>query len=172
MLDIKWWTNLAAVLELCKPYIRVGWLKTVIGGWTTSFRMHEPHKLPCFFGCCDENDCMLHYLCCPVLWQIVCSHVDGEDSILTGERVCFQNPTVRKLQRLALCHAVYHQCENDRESVCFGTVASPMIVQRRAAEFARELRYHCADLSSSQVCSSTGYLLAGMYRIGVDASDA
>lgn len=42
-------------------------LKTVIGGWTTSRRMHEPVQRRCPLGC-EGLDDWKHYVRCPRLW--------------------------------------------------------------------------------------------------------
>ena len=117
------------------------WLKSIIGGWCTSVRMHEPHKLECIYGC-NAEDSMIHYLECPALWFIVNQHIMDEASICIPQRLCLQQPSCRKLQRLALCYGVYHACKNDNMCVHVGVVSRPLVVQNRAYEFSRTICQH------------------------------
>jgi len=127
---------------------RICWIKTIIGGWTTSTRMHEQVSLNCIFGCCECIDCMNHYLICPVLWSIVTDLIGGEDSIQVSERVCIQNPSTVKFQRLALAHGIYHACKNDFHCIGNSVLAAPRTVQRRGKEFAREILYRLGAVMS------------------------
>lgn len=137
VLDHGWWAQLESLLCNAKPHLRVCWLRTIRGGWTTSIRMHDDVSLQCIFGCQFEDDCMMHYLICPILWQLVIQFLDGEDSILLSQRLCLQSPSIKKLQRLALACRIYHACKNDCVCIKSNVVASPHTVQSRGAEFAR-----------------------------------
>ena len=77
---------------------------------------------------------MLHYLICPILWQLVIQFLDGEDSILLSQRLCLQSPSIKKLQRLALACRIYHECKNDCVCIKSNVVASPHTVQSRGAD--------------------------------------
>eukprot|EP00959_Pyramimonas_sp_CCMP1952_P155362 3250687-Pyramimonas_sp.AAC.1 len=46
-------------------------LKTIVGGWLTSARLHSSEIGLCRFKCAQRRDDMLHYLHCPVLWRLV-----------------------------------------------------------------------------------------------------
>ena len=48
----------------------MAWFKTVTNAWTTSYRMHEPIRLRCLFGC-DAPDRIDHYMSCLTLWSIL-----------------------------------------------------------------------------------------------------
>ena len=70
-LPALWFDSLRVVLDECKVFARVCWLRTVVAsGWTTSVRMHEDVQLECIFGCPESPECMLHYLTCPILWNL------------------------------------------------------------------------------------------------------
>ena len=51
--------------------VRLTSIKTLIGGWTTSIRMHESERLPCIFGCIGVQDELQHYLSCGRLRRAV-----------------------------------------------------------------------------------------------------
>ncbi len=78
--------------------------------------MHEDIKWPCIFGC-EANDEIAHYIVCPILWHIACSQTSSEDSIYVSERLCFVQPSLEKLKRLALAHSIYHACKFDTEII-------------------------------------------------------
>ena len=52
-------------------HVRLTSIKTLVGGWTTSARMHEAERLPCFFGCRASCDDLPHYLLCRRLQRSV-----------------------------------------------------------------------------------------------------
>ena len=132
----RWFCELSQCLDKAKVFNRACWLKSVSGGWNTTIRMHEEIKWSCIFGCLDEQDCLRHYLVCPVLWTIANSILGGEDSISVGERLCLRNPSQLKLQRLSLVHHIYHFCKNDPTCTANGHPASPLLVQSRGSEVA------------------------------------
>ena len=139
-----WFGMFRVFLGSVKVFSRVCWLKTIAGGWTTTYRMHEETKWPCIFGC-SSSDELKHYLVCPILWQLATEQLGSEDSIFVGERLCLSHPSVQKLKTLALCHFVYHSCKNDE--VCSSLInrfcANPLlnppwtIVQSRSKGFAK-----------------------------------
>ncbi len=143
-----WFGELRVILGGSKVFIRMCWLKTVSGGWCTTYRMHELVKWPCIFGCeaCDE---ITHYLECPILWQFATEQIGAEHSILVGERLCLSNPNVQKLKTLALCHFVYHSCKNDEVCAlglthfCLHPNSAPPwpTVQSRASGFSKVGRH-------------------------------
>jgi len=136
-----WFVQLHSVLYSVKHYVRMCWLKTVAGAWTTTVRTHE-HKntdiVPwnCIFGCSCESDQLDHYMCCPILWNIVSSVLPGEEYFSLVYRIGFEKPTKMNLQRLAIAHGIYHQCKHDSVCIVNCTPAAPLIVQSRAQGFA------------------------------------
>lgn len=65
------WTQLRKVWQKAKSgYFVACHIKMCIGGWTTSYRMHEPCLLSCRFGCGNQPDNMQHYFCCPALARL------------------------------------------------------------------------------------------------------
>ena len=62
----------------CAAAVKV--LKGWCNGWATSRRFQERVKLPCVFGCCNEQDDLHHYLTCPHLYAIWSFLVGGVSS--------------------------------------------------------------------------------------------
>ena len=56
------------------------------------------------------------------------------------ERMCLRNPSIDNLQRLALCHGVYHACKHDSVCIDGPQVAPPFDMQERAHSHARDIR--------------------------------
>merc|ERR1739848_304557 len=86
--------------------------KTWTGSWTTSFRMHEQNKLTCSLGCRDSDDSLLHYLHCPVLWQIVGETVQQVPPHTLSERLCLMMPSQVRFRMLALAFQGYHHLKS------------------------------------------------------------
>jgi len=140
-LSQDWFVQLHNVLCSVKHYVRMCWLKTVAGAWTTTVRTHE-HKNTdivawnCIFGCSGEPDQLDHYMCCPILWHIAGSVLPGEEYFSLGYRIGFEKPTRMNIQRLAIAHGIYHQCKHDSVCIVNCMPAAPLIVQSRAEGFA------------------------------------
>ena len=107
-LRADWFEHLLTFLPHVRQHVSMCAFKTLIGGWTTSHRMHEPVLLPCVFGCSGECDIIGHYLLCSPLWQICSQVLSIEAPLGLGERICVVNPSVERLQLVALCYQVYH----------------------------------------------------------------
>jgi len=143
-----WFGGFRVILGSAKVFLRMCWLKTIAGGWTTTYRMHEDVKWPCIYGC-SHSDELKHYLVCPVLWHFATELLGSEASIFVGERLCLCLPSVQKLRTLALCHFIYHSCKND--DVCASCInrfcANPHVsppwpeVQSRSRGYAK-VGYH------------------------------
>jgi hypothetical protein len=82
--------------------------KTWIGGWTTSHRMHEQHRLSCIFGCKDSRDTQQHYLVCPQLWHICGERLKVSPPVSILSRLCIIDPSLDHLLLLSLCYQGYH----------------------------------------------------------------
>ena len=139
----NWFHNLLAILNTVNPFIRVCWLRTACGGWTTSIRMHQEVAFSgCFFGCRDCEDSLTHYLQCPSLWSLAreMSQI-SELSPSLPHRLSLVNPTKEKLVLLAFVHSLYHMCINDKECQDLHFSSDSALLQRRALSFARQLRY-------------------------------
>ena len=102
--------------------------------------MHETNKLDCIFVC-DADDQFLHYLVCPCLWSLANQFFGGEEAVTSSERMCLQAPSVVKLQRLAMVHAIYHTCKRDHTCVEGAWVASPFLIQGKALGVARDVSH-------------------------------
>ena len=138
-----WCLAVYSMLQHCKICTRMCWLKIVVGGWTTTHRMHEPHLWNCMFGCEGHEDVQAHYMCCPILWQLANETIPGEDSSQVLDRLCLNGASMNKLRRLSIAHGIYHACKNDAQCISDGFPASTDMVLRRAQGFARS----CFQLS-------------------------
>ena len=138
-----WQSQTFKHLGLCTSFVKMCWLKSVVGGWCTGVRLHSFHGRLCIFGCVDCKDDMLHYLECTILWQIAREVLQvRESSICILERLCIVDPSEEKFVSLAFCHALYHACVNDTRCVrADGTPCCSQVVQLRAWELAHECKY-------------------------------
>ncbi len=116
--------------------------KTLVGGWTTSHRMHEQEVLPCIFGCRSETDVLGHYLMCTPLWLICSRALSVEAPLHLGERICVMNPSVETLQLLALCFQVYHYTKSRAKELGGFHAIGSNHAQTIAFESARTFRNH------------------------------
>ena len=131
--------QLAGVLAQCKPFVGMCRLKTFVGGWTTSTRMHETTKRSCLFGCQDSSDELKHYILCSPLWQIACQALEVTDPFHLEERLCLTNASPIRAQLLSLVFALYH---SSHSSVRSDPAQSSRFLQHSAAEQARAYRHH------------------------------
>ena len=131
-----WFERLHIVLREETPYIKICWLRTIVGGWCTATRLHSVQYRPCIYGCSDARDELSHYLQCPILWQFARSTLRiNEPSIHFLSRLCIAEPTSDKLKLLAFSHALYHSCVNDNSCMTEdGMPKSFQIVQQEASE--------------------------------------
>ena len=138
-----WQCNTKAVLKLNTSFIKMCWLKSLIGGWCTGVRLHSFHERQCIYGCLDCKDDLMHYLVCPILWQLAREVLCVQEvSFLILDRLCIGEPTEIKFKTLAFCHALYHCCVND--AMCMhddGTPRDSRTVQLRAYENAHFCSY-------------------------------
>ncbi len=141
-LRTDWFSVLCEVLPRVKQHAAMCLFKTLVGGWTTSHRMHEPDKLPCIFGCRDAPDDLRHYILCSPLWQI-CSQVLGVEAPLQiGERVCVVCPSPERVQLLALCFQVYHYAKTRAKELGGYQTVGSHTVQTIAFESAHTFLHH------------------------------
>ena len=131
--------------------MKLCWLKTIIGGWTTTTRMHETVRWPCIFGSEDCKDELLHYLVCPFLWQFPREFLRyDEPSISIGSRLCFIAPTTSKLRALAFVHALYnHLMKNPKCSCTNGSIQTPRNILNQAQELSRLVVHLCGSFDNS-----------------------
>ena len=64
-------TQTLAFMKTFPLFVSMPLVKTLLGGWTTSVRMHESVLMPCIFGCRGQDDVLSHYVICPRLWRSV-----------------------------------------------------------------------------------------------------
>lgn len=140
--NAEWFLRVRPILDNCKYYLRMCWLKAICGAWCTTYRMHEEIKWPCIFGCTDSRDDIGHYLLCPILWQFASEHIGCIPSVFLEARLCLVNPCIESVRALAFVHTLYHCCKNDLECKLHdGRICGPRIVQNRAAQFSRHVKH-------------------------------
>lgn len=61
------WMGLRMLLGVCAGHLATTVLKSWLGAWATSKRMHEPVIKTCILGC-DQADDMRHYYQCARFW--------------------------------------------------------------------------------------------------------
>ena len=83
-------------------------LKTAVGGWTTSIRMHESIRRGCLFGCSESCDDLHHYIVCSPLWQIASQALKVNDPFNIEERLCLVLASPIRAQLLAMVFCLYH----------------------------------------------------------------
>ena len=110
--DVNWFPKLCQILKECGAHTSFCLLKTWVGGWTTSHRMHEDQKLECLFGCPHEPDNLAHYLECAPLWFIVGEVVGNQGPIGVPERLCIHDPSPEAVLRLSLAFQGYHYAKS------------------------------------------------------------
>ena len=141
-LPVDWVVVLTETLTLVRQHTSMCVFETLIGGWTTSWRMHERDKLPCIFGCNGESDDIRHYLLCSPLWQIAGESLGTEPPLDLGSRLCACDPNPEKARLLALVFQLYHHTKaRTKELGGFRNVGSRH-VQRIAFEAARTFVNH------------------------------
>ena len=84
------------------------WIKTASNGWCTSYRMHEPRKLPCIFGCRGCTDELKHYLSCHVLWSLIDEFFTGCVDPSAAGRINYVRPSPKKTMIISATFEVYH----------------------------------------------------------------
>ena len=105
---------LVKVMEGVSDQVRLLYIKTIINGWTTSYRMNDSQKHQCLFGC-QARDKLRHYLHCQPLWLIIISTMGLGMECLdlpTPSRLGFSSPAHWKCLSLALAFKIYHCLKN------------------------------------------------------------
>lgn len=132
MLDMRTcrYLELISVIKNCKPHARMCLFRTLIGGWTTSHRMHEPIKHDCLFGCRGEPDDIRHYLLCAPLWMVVGETIGEQSPYLLADRICYDKVSPFSVVRLAIAFHCYQYVK----SLCSGESPQINIADKRALQ--------------------------------------
>ena len=130
--------------------LRVIWLKSIAGSWTTSDRMDELHTLGCVFGCdtnIDVGSCSIepgdnikHYLFCPALWAMAGEALHVVPPLSIAERLCMASPCIVSFELLAFSYCMYHSTKNDPHCVAMNRSRSSRgELHLRCAGFSRDI---------------------------------
>ena len=138
----NWVAALLEVLRNVRPHTASCVFKSLIGGWTTSARMHEQIRLTCIFGCREQPDEINHYFVCSPLWQIASQSLQVEAPLDLAQRLCIDKPTPDTARLLALVFALYHFSKTRAKELGGAPAVGPNAVQRIAFEAARALKNH------------------------------
>ncbi len=133
---VNWVATLLEVLRNVRPHTASCVFKSLIGGWTTSVRMHEHERLSCIFGCREQPDEINHYFLCSPLWQIAGQSLQVQAPLCLAQRLCIELPTPESARLLALVFALYHFCKTRAKELGGAPVIGPNAVQRIAFEAA------------------------------------
>ena len=139
---VDWVMQLTRTLVHTKQHVAFCVFETLIGGWTTSHRMHEQCKLPCIFGCHGEQDLLTHYLLCFPLWHICGSVLGIQVPWFLGERIGVMTPSPERAQLLALAFMVYHNSKSRLKELGGLSAVSFNHIQRIAVESSRTFASH------------------------------
>ena len=129
------------MLDQCKCFLRLCWLRAIAGAWCTMVRMHEETICPCIFGCTDARDEFGHYIMCAVLWHILSEVLGHSLSIDVDARLYLKKTSVRTLQAFACTHVVDHSKTDLGCKRSHGSIAHHSVVQCRASDCARAARH-------------------------------
>ena len=97
-----------SVLRDVDNFLRISWARTIGNGWCSSYRMHEPVKLPCIFGCVGERDLLPHYLNCPILLGLTSEELLCTFGPSILHRLCIRDPSRQSFVMLAAIQGIYH----------------------------------------------------------------
>ncbi len=133
---VDWVVKLVDVCREVRPHAACCVFKCLVGGWTTSHRMHEQMLLPCILGCTDCRDEINHYFLCSPLWQIASEALQVEAPLDLATRLCLVSPTPCTVRLLALTFVLYHYAKTRAKELGGATVVGSCVVQRIAFEAA------------------------------------
>jgi hypothetical protein len=104
--------SLKASLAKESMHVRMLFLKTLAGAWTTSVRMHEREIQSCLFGCPESLDEVGHYLRCPVLWICIDLRAPPNSPEAIIDSLCLKGPVDYGIRQIASAFSVYHATKN------------------------------------------------------------
>ncbi len=139
-----------SILRDVDNFLRISWARTIGNGWCSSYRMHEPVKLPCIFGCVGERDLLPHYLNCPILLGLTSEELLCTFGPTVLHRLCIREPSRQSFVMLAAIHGIYHYIKQgnrplvDRTFSRCGPRMAPII--KLASQKAREYRVQYSRL--------------------------
>ena len=87
-------------------------VKTWLGGWTTSRRMHEASALQCVFGCYNCEDAWTHYVKCSGCWYYAFESVHVPIISNLSERLHFLMMTDIGLKIVCIAFKAYHEIKS------------------------------------------------------------
>ena len=99
---------MAPLLSQLKCFESVQVLRTWSNSWSTSYRYHETHRLPCLLGCPNMPDCISHYSSCPLIHEYVSATFGSSLSPECLNRLGTSARTLDALRQVACIYYAYH----------------------------------------------------------------
>ena len=96
------------LLSQLKCFESVQVLRTWSNSWSTSYRYHETHRLPCLLGCHDMPDCISHYSSCPLIHEYVSATFGHALSPKCLNKFGTSARTLDALRQVACIYYAYH----------------------------------------------------------------
>ena len=134
----NWFSKLLRAFPFTKQQAQLALLKSYVGGWTTTCRMHEQKRLTCLFGCKDAEDELLHYIYCAPLWLIASEAFGCSSSLSVDERLCFADVTPQTVHIHAVAFQVYHFLKSKLAADADGGLVQP------APQYAQQVAVECS----------------------------
>ena len=104
------------------PMVCTAILQTWLHGYTTSHRMQEVARLPCYFCGRARNDTLTHIIRCPILWRHldrVCMLQDSSDMHRLALHTTCKTTWSRHAVALCLCYRIYHSIRHNKGPLDF-----------------------------------------------------
>ena len=76
--------------------------------------MYEAVLWLCVFGCVVSKDELLHYLTCPILWQLAKEASNMQERDLAFQnKLCLTDCSLNRLKLSGYCQTLYHTIRKD-----------------------------------------------------------
>ena len=147
MLQCDLGSHTAGHIRCLNPHSGMCVLKTLLNSWFTSYRMHEGSPLPCIFGCGsdagnsvlakwpietgDATDTTAHYLCCPILLDIIAEASGRWWTPPVADLVCCDKAGTSLDTAVELMYTLYHTIKIGNRALVDKSVSSKSFADLR-----------------------------------------
>ena len=137
----SWLVKINWIFVGTNSYLRMCWLKA-IGGMDHLFEDARIYFAPLHFGLCLCVVEYMHYLICPMLWQLAREALNsGEANCEVGHRLCPTDCNHNRFNLVGYCHLSYHTIRKSTECYdCLGNIQDSQFVQNVAVASIRALK--------------------------------